>query len=510
MAQYGKDGPTGPQPQAALPPRMRFLRSEPVTEPMPIADALKRTPYRDPRVMGAMTDDSEHYKALDVAVRVGELLLRCGASTRDVESGVVAVAASAGLRRLEVDITNQALVLQTPSASPGAAPLTMMRVVRSSTRDFSRLTAVHRFVEKLVAGGMDLDEALKDLRQIQRMPRLYPRWLVSLAFGGLAASVAVILGGSLLATVVAFISAVFVDRIGRVLSNVGVPSFYSAAAGGLISTLLAWLAYMGHQEHLVGSYIARNLPGTMSTADFAYAVSAGIVALLPGRQMAAAVEDGVTGYPVTASGRVLTVILTCAGITVGVGAGLSATLSLDKALDLGLSSPGALHYYNVSATPLWIQVLCGAAGAVCSAVTMRSRVPMLLPTAIMGFLGVAAVGIINQQIGFGATTATALAATGLGLVARLLSLRLGAPPLVLVMPAVSPLLPGLRIFRGMYETVSGSVLGATKVAASGVGVSTMLGAVGIALAIGTGLVLGDTLAAPLDKRIVRRRRARRR
>lgn len=510
MAQYGEDTTAVPTSGNGLPPRMRFLRSEPVTEPMPIAEALKRTPYRDPRIMDAAGDEGEHYKALDIAVRVGELLLRCGASTRDVESGVVAVAASAGIRRLEVDITNQALLLQSPSPVPGGTPLTMVRVVRSSTRDFSRLTAVHQFVESLVAGGMNLDEATKELRRIQRMPRLYPRWLVSVAFGGLAASVAVLLGGSLLAVVVAFLSAILVDRVGRKLAGFGVPSFYSAAAGGLISTLLAWVAYMGHQQHLVGSYIAHNLPGTMSTADFAYAVSAGIVALLPGRQMAAAVEDAVTGYPVTASGRVLTVLLACAGITVGVGAGLALTLKLDTALDLGLSSPGALHYYDLSGTAAWLKVTCGAIGAVCSAITLRSRVRMLVPSAVIGALGVGGVALLNSSIGLGATTATAISATVLGLVARLLSLRLGAPPLVLVMPAVSPLLPGLRIFRGMYESVSGSVLGATKVAASGVGVSTMLGAVGIALAISTGIVLGDTLAAPLDRRIVRRRRARQR
>lgn len=513
MGQYGREqGATGPNPtggSGALPTRRRFLRSEPVTEPLPIIDALKRTPYRDPSVMGAVGDEAEQYQALDIAVRVGELLLRCGASTRDVESSVVAVAASAGLRRLEVDITNQALLLQTPSPVSSRPPLTMLRVVRSSTRDFARLMAVHQFVERLVAGGMDLDEATKELRRIQRMPRLYPRWLVSLAFGGLAASVATILGGSWMAVVVAFVSAVIVDRVGRRLSGLGVPSFYSAAAGGLISTLLAWLAYMSHQSHLVGAFVAQHLPGTMSTADFAYATSGGIVALLPGRQMASAVEDAVTGYPVTASGRVLTVILACAGITVGVGAGLSLTLGLDDALDLGLQSPGALRY-DVTPTSLVLQVMCGAAGAACSAVTMRSRVRMLLPTAAAGALGVGAVSALVHFVGLGATTATALAAVAVGFVARLIALRLGAPALVLVMPATSPLLPGLRIFRGMYESVSGSVLGATRVAQSGVGVTTMLGAVAVALAISTGVVLGDTLSAPLDKPIIRRRRTRRR
>lgn len=510
MAQYGDDQTTPIEtPARALPPRMRFFRSEPVTEPLPIQEALKRTPYFDPSVMDKPDDAAEHYKALDVAARVGELLLRCGASTRDVESSVVAVAASAGLRRLEVDLTNQALILQSPSPERGGAPLTLVRVVRSNTRDFARLMEVHQFVERLVAGGMDLDEATKELRRIQRLPRLYPRWLVSIAYAGLAASVATILGGSLMATIVAFVSALIVDRVGRAMSRLGLPSFYSAAAGGLVSTLAAWLAYMSHQPHLVGDYIANNLPGTMTTADFAYAISGGIVALLPGREMASTVEDAVTGYPVTAAGRVLTVILTCAGITVGVGGGLSLTLGLDRALDLGLNSPGALRYDASVASPL-LQIMCGAFGAACSAISTRSRPRMLLPAAAMGAAGVGGVWVFSVVLGIGATTATAMAAVVVGFVSRLLSLRLGALPVVIVVPAVSPLLPGLRIFRGMYESVSGSIIGATRVAASGVGVATMLGAVGIALAISTGTLLGDSLSAPFGKGIVRRRRNRRR
>ena len=75
--------------------------------------------------------------------------------------------------------------------------------------------------------------------------------------------------------------------------------------------------------------------------------------------------------------------------------------------------------------------------------------------------------------------------------------------------AISPLLPGLRIFRGMYELVSGSVAGQGEALATA-GVTTLLGASATALAIATGIVFGDVIAAPFDRRIVRRRRARRR
>jgi uncharacterized membrane protein YjjB (DUF3815 family) len=84
---------------------------------------------------------------------------------------------------------------------------------------------------------------------------------------------------------------------------------------------------------------------------------------------------------------------------------------------------------------------------------------------------------------------------------------------VLIVPAVAPLLPGLMIFRGMYELVSGTVVGQggqSVTAATTGGVTTLLGASAAALAIATGAVLGESMAAPLDRGIIGQRRARRR
>ncbi|RNI23818.1 threonine/serine ThrE exporter family protein [Flexivirga caeni] len=496
--------------------RMRFLQGEPVTEPLPLADTLRNTPYRDPRAMEAPGQEASVRGALELAVRVGELLLRCGASTRDVEAAVVAVAAAAGLRRLEVDITNQSLLVQAPT--PSGVPVTWLRVVRSNTRDFARLTAVHRLVEDLVSGGIDdVAAATKKLRRIQRKSRIYPRWMVGLGYAGLAGSVCAVLGGHTMAIVVSIVSVLLVDRVGRWLSKHAVPSFYSSAAGGAISVVLAWFGYLIGIHGWLGIY--------MPPTEFGYAIAAGIVVLLPGRAMASAVEDAVTGYPVTGAGRLLTVFLATSGIIVGIAAGLSLTLRLDKALDLQLTALPltgahttataqlALDFASQPAA-LWLQVVCGAFGAICSAVSARVLPKHLLPAGLLGAIGLLLSGGLPSKVSiggfhFGATTSIAIAAIVIGLAGRFIGLRLGAPALVLVVPAVSPLLPGLRIFRGMYDAVSGSVIG-TSVATQGEALSTLMGAAAIALAISTGVVLGDAMSAPLDRQALRRRRARHR
>ncbi|XAS78177.1 threonine/serine exporter family protein [Dermatophilaceae bacterium Sec6.4] len=513
MAQYGHETPlpghrtpksdrTPESPSHGFPVhrRMRFLQGEPITEPLPIVDALRHTPYRNPATMNTPVRDDGIRKALDLCVRVGELLLRCGAGTRDVEASVVAVAAAAGLRRLEVDLTNQSLLIQAPA--PSGEPVTMLRVVRSSTRDFARLTEVHQLVQELISGGFtDVDDALKDLRRIQRVARIYPRWLIGLAFGALAGAVCALLGGHLTAVVVAVVSGVCVDRIGQALNNRHLPSFYVDAVGSGLSVILAWLAYLLSAKGGFGL--------SMDPNDFAYAVSGGLVVLLPGRAMAASVEDAITGYPVTGAGRLLTVFLTAAGIIVGVAGGLSLTLKLGVVFKLELYTPGSLQFGSQRAS-VAVQVLFGAVGAAAGALTMRTKPRFILPTAALGALALGIAATFPLIWGVGSTSAVAASCVVVGLLGRVVALRWGAPALVLVLPAVSPLLPGLRIFEGMYYAIAGTVVGTGRVVQQSAALPTLLGAVGIALAISTGVVLGDVMAAPLDRTALRRRRTRHR
>ena len=70
--------------------------------------------------------------------------------------------------------------------------------------------------------------------------------------------------------------------------------------------------------------------------------------------------------------------------------------------------------------------------------------------------------------------------------------------MTLVVPASFGLLPGLTIFRALYEmTASGGDAGLLSLQS---GITTMLGAGATLLAIATGTVFGEILASPLDRR----------
>ena len=93
----------------------------------------------------------------------------------------------------------------------------------------------------------------------------------------------------------------------------------------------------------------------------------------------------------------------------------------------------------------------------------------------------------------------------IGLLARVVALKMGAPQLVVAVPAALILLPGLTIFRSMYVlTIEESEIL--------FGAGGMLNAGAIVLGTAAGIVLGDTLARPLTRSLAsnERRRARRR
>jgi len=109
---------------------------------------------------------------------------------------------------------------------------------------------------------------------------------------------------------------------------------------------------------------------------------------------------------------------------------------------------------------------------------------------------VAAVAMANSQSGsvggFGRTWPTAAAAFFVGLVSYTVAGRLRVPPLVVVVPAVVPMLPGLAIYRGLSLLTEGG-------AATSEGLLALITAASVALALASGVILGEYVAQPIKR-----------
>ena len=477
----------------------RFWQGDTPTEPMPIIDRLRHTPYRMvvARAEAARAEAEQHAveeksaaEAMDLALRIGELMLRCGAAAAKVETSIVALGASAGLQRLDVDITLQSLLMQCVLSD--GTTITRLRVVQSSRQDFARLDAIHRLVDEVATEGWDPASVRKRLRVIQTHRRNYPDWMVLVSTGIFAAAVTFMLGAGLLATFITMLSGMAVHRTTRFFGDHGYPEFYQNAFGAFLATLIAWLVYV----------VGVQTPVPLSGADFAYMVAGGIVVLLPGRATAAAVEDVISGYQVTGAGRILAVFLNTAGLTIGVGAALSVTFAAVGWLDGRFVSPEILDLRSFASPTVPAVVGAFFLGTFAS-VTLQSRRRLLVPIGLLCVLAVLISRVLTDVAGLGITIASGAAAVVLGVLGRLLASRLGSLPMTIIIPASFGLLPGLAIFRGLYEMAASHPSLAELSVQSGI--TTLLGAFATLLAIATGTMLGEIAVGPAGHRLSRAR-----
>lgn len=422
-----------------------------------------------------MVDDPRELNlTIDLCLRIGEVLLSSGAGAADVTATMASVAYHFGLRHPEIDVTFTSLSMSY-QVTPEDPPVLMIRTVKHRDIDYADLTQVDHLVQAVLADELDLYLARTRMATILSTGHPWPRWSVTLAWGVMCASVAVFLGGDWLVALIASAAAMTIDQLQLVMSRRRLPTFYLQVAGGAVATLFA-----------VG------LAATPIAADLSLVVTANIVMLLAGIGFMGAIQDALTGFYVTSGARVIEALLATAGIIAGVSGGLSLADVLG--INLGQLVPGRTPGNHVV-----IAVVGAAASAAAFAFACYAPRRALLPIALTS--GVATLlNAVVSDTGLGRTWAAAVGAFTIGLVAYGVAGRFRVPPLVVAVSSIVPLLPGLSIYRGLSLLAAGG-------SGTSQGIVAMMTAASVAVALASGVILGEYLAQPL-KRETRRMEAR--
>lgn len=411
-----------------------------------------------------MSDDQRSiYLTIDLALRVGELVLASGAGAADTTATMLSVTAAAGLRNCEVDVTFTSLTISY-QGEPDAPPETHMRQVRYRALDYTHLTSIDHLVGSFAAGEVGVEDARKELATIISAGHPYPKWASILAWGSFAGFAGILIGGGPLVFLVAFASGVLIDTINRQVERRRIPSFYQQVIGGFLATVIA----LG---------VGELLPGARSSLI----VAAVIILLLAGMAIVGAVQDALTGFYVTASARSFEALLLTGGIIGGIAGGLGLMSSFGLELSVQPFAPLGLGYLPIAAL---------SSGAASAAFAFACFAPprALLPVGLIG----AASQIAYRpaiELGLGAAWGSAMAALFVGMVSYSVAGRVRVPPLVVVVSGIVPLLPGLSTYRGLFQLFQGNVLGVTS----------LFAAVGIAVGIAAGVILGEYIAQPLRR-----------
>ncbi|MCJ0895372.1 threonine/serine exporter family protein [Rhodococcus sp. ARC_M12] len=416
-----------------------------------------------------LTDDASVAEVLDLAVRVGEVLLASGTSAVDTATQVQFIAASYGLARCDVDVTYNSITLSA-HRGPTRPPASTMRIVHYRSMDFTRLAEVDRLIRAVRVKMMPPSAALDRLEEITKAPHPYNRWIATFAWSGMAAAVGVLLGGGLLVAVVSFLTTMVIDRIGRILNRAGLPFFFQQVVGGFIAATPAITLY-NFQDQL-------NISISPSMV-----IAAGVVVLLSGLSLVGTFQDAITGAPITASARFFEVLMMTAGIIAGVATSLrlAALIGSDLPQISNLAPPDILEVPT--------KVLAGAAASLFYALATYAE-RRALPAAFIGGFAGSLVYLLSQTLTVGPIIASAIAATVVGLAGGLLARRALIPPLIVAVAGITPLLPGLSLYRGLYAILNDQLL---------LGISSLFAALGVSCGLAAGVTLGEWGARTLRR-----------
>jgi uncharacterized membrane protein YjjP (DUF1212 family) len=465
-----------PETRSAFTPPAGIPAFRPLTRPgVPWQDRM-RTMVRMPLAERPAPERREHAegeeetgpsvpRVLDLTLRIGELLLAGGEGAEDVEAAMFGVAHAFGLDRSEPTVTFTLLSI-THQPSLVDDPVTLSRTVRRRGTDYTRLAAVFELVTDITSGEISLEECYRRLADIRRNRHPFSKGALSLASGLLAGSAAVLVGGGWLVFLLAVVGAVLGDRLAWFSASRGLPEFYQFVAAAMPP------AAIGVAVALVENYVT----GELNVRTGAV-ITGGLYALIPGRALVAAVHDGLTGFYITASARLLEVVY----LIVAIVCGVLTMLYVGDRLGAELSTPNDLRHLIRPEAQLVAAMALAAAFCI---LLQQERHTMLLATANGGVAWLV-YGSMHDVVGANPVASTVLAAGLVGLFGQLLSRYQFASSLPYITAAIGPLLHGSTTYFGLLSVASGDVNS---------GFGYLATAISLALAIAIGVNLGGELA----------------
>nr|WP_238420597.1 threonine/serine exporter family protein [Streptomyces taklimakanensis] len=443
------------RPGAPWQDRMRTMVRLPLGE-RPVPERPRRTDEEDGE------NGPSAPRVLDLTLRIGELLLAGGEGAEDVEAAMFGVAHAYGLDRCEPTVTFTLLSI-TYQPSLVDDPITLSRTVRRRGTDYNRLAAVFRLVVDITDGDVTLEEAYGRLAEIRRNRHPYSKGTLTVASGLLAGAASTLVGGGWLVFFLAAAGAMLGDRLAWFSSKRGLPEFYQFVVAAMPP------AMFGAAVELFADDFGVQLRASA-------VVTGGLFPLIPGRALVAAVHDGLTGFYITASARLLEVVYLVVGIVCGV------LLVVYVAAEMGAGFvPDGLDTRTRPAVQLLAAMLLTLAFCV---LLQQERATVLLAT-LNGGVAWLVYGAMADVGGAEPVAATAAAAGLVGLFGQLMSRYRFVSALPYVTAAIGPLLPGSAIYFGLIGIAQGHM---------NQGLGNLSKAAALALAIAIGVNLGNELA----------------
>ena len=248
-------------------------------------------------------EQMQQHDLLELTADLAVCLLTSGAEIYRVEESVRRIFDAYEAGPCEVFAIPSLLIVSLPR--PGQEPLTQIRRLGEQTIDLERVRACNDLCRRICKEKPGYAAARQKLTVVENSP-VYPRWMITCAYGFVGFGFTLMFGGDLLSCCAAFLCGMAVEIALRVLGRFGTNSFFSTI---LASFCIATVACL----------FGLVCPGLMRDK----AIIGALMLLVPGISLTNSMRDIMAGDLMAGSTRLILVLLSAGGLALGSGAALA-------------------------------------------------------------------------------------------------------------------------------------------------------------------------------------------
>ena len=403
-------------------------------------------------------ESPEYYrKLLDMAVMAGEIMIRSGAETHRVEDTLQRILSTSNFAHAESFVFTTGLMVTL--SDPASETLSITQRISGTALNLGRVTEVNSVSRNFCDGKITLDEAMERLRAIKNK-RQYSNFLTMIGIVLASSGFSIVFGGS-------FLDALGAVFCGLLLSFVLLVLAPRIRKTFIVSMISAAVITIGATAF---SYFAGEWTGIAFHSQ--YMIVGSMMPLVPGLALTNAIRDTLQGDYISAGSRTIEALMIAASVALGVGAGLSLSGAVGLSDVLNFTFDLSVH----TAFAFIKAIVFSSVAIIGFGLYFEIPKRYLLPAGLIALISWA-VYLFSDSLGLSAAWASFFAALVSDFCAYFCARTLKAPVILFLLGGILPLVPGVGIYRAVYNIIYGME------SASEVLIETLLITGAIALAI---------------------------
>ncbi|BEU87935.1 threonine/serine exporter family protein [Selenomonas sp. TAMA-11512] len=361
------------------------------------------------------------YYKMRLLLRTGELLMTNGADTERILRDIRRAALYMGIptENIHLHIAYTTLML---NINDDEHSYTEFRKCPHHGVNMTVVSGISRLTWRAIRENYTLKQYEESLDRVSHLPRHYSPILTTLAAGAACGAFTILFGGDIPAFFSTWLAASIGFFIRRYILGFGVHLYAGISIAAFISTMAAWST-----QFFSGSVTPH------------YPLIACTLFIIPGVPLINSIDDLLNNYVISSVTRSINTFSILCSMTFGIVIALILTNVQDFT-----NIPIAPHELYFS------QGVASILGAVGFSIIFNVPKRTLWGIALGGLIAVTTRNILTIELDFSTTLATFVAACLIGIIAMKAVHIFHVPNVILTIPSVIPLIPGVMLYRLLF------------------------------------------------------------